>query len=460
MTIEALPTSRFYPANLFTTLAPHYDIFASLRFQNLCPPRTCHDSGTPADTVSSLLWDLGLVWLHIVLPPAVTETLPPVDSDWADFGEAPGAAQRNVRGSRGQVFAKFLSAIDARPARLHFIHSMVPHMPFEYVPSGRRYRGPDRQPRLEEGQRLFERASPAYADALHQRHLAQVGFVDRLVGDLIRRLRDVRAYDQALVIITADHGASYREGHAKRAPQRRNLSEIIHVPLFIKLPGQRRGEVVDRIVETVDVLPTVFDVLGAKVSFQLDGRSLVDDRLPDRSFRTFIHRHRFNVERRIVPESPADRAASLDRKLRRFGSGDPMALYAPPGARHLLGLHVSPSALRPAPDVRITLGSPERFLAVKRERDPLPLHVDGVLDTSRSAPVDVAIVVNGVVAAVSQSYRQNGDHVFSTLIPETSLRDGHNSVAAVVLDTLSVKDTRDAAYSSPRNATALGYAVE
>ena len=33
----------------------------------------------------------------------------------------------------------------------------------------------------------------------------------------------------------------------------------------MKLPGQRRGEVVDRIVETVDILPTILDVVGANV---------------------------------------------------------------------------------------------------------------------------------------------------------------------------------------------------
>jgi hypothetical protein len=433
-----MPTLQYYPVNLFTTLAPRYEIVASLRFQQLCPPQTCRYSTAPGDTIPSLLSDLGLVWLHVVLPPAFTDRLPPIDSDWADFGGAP-SAKRNVQEGRREVFAKFLAPIDARPARLHFIHSMVPHMPFEYVPSGRRYRRPDRQPTLEEGQRLFERASPAYADALHQRHLAQVGFVDRLVGDLIRRLRDVQVYDQALIVVTADHGASFREGHAKRVPQQRNVSEILHVPLFIKLPGQQRGEVVDRIVEAVDVLPTVFDVLGAKVSLPLDGRSLVDAGIPGRPVRTFIHRNRDNAERRTFREMPADRAASLERKLRRFGSGDPMALYAPPGSRHLLGLHVNPPALRPAPDVRMTLNDPDRLAFVRRERDPLPLHVDGVVETARPAPVDIAIVVNGVVAAVCQSYRQNGKHVFSTLIPETALRDGDNRVTAVALDALPVK---------------------
>jgi hypothetical protein len=404
------------------------------------------------------------VWLHIVLPQALTAALPPVVGDWAEFGRPPAAPTSAIPSGRAGVFAQFLSSIDDQPARLHFIHSMLPHMAFEYVPSGRQYRAPDYQTRREDGRGLFEGVSAAYADTLHQRHLAQVGFVDRLLGDLIVRLREVEAYDKALVIITADHGASYREGHARRAPQEHNLSDIIDVPLLIKLPGQRRGEIVDRIVETIDILPTILDVVGAKEPLRLDGRSLIDARIPARSFRTFIVRDRSNVARRTVRDSSADRGASLERKLRRFGSGGLAALYAPPDARHLLGTKVSPSAANSAPDVQITIHDRTRFSAITRDRDPLPLYVRGVLSTARPAPLRVAVVVNGTVAAVSHSYREGDAHVFGTLIPESSLQEGHNTVAALVVDVVtrneahatssgpstSARDTRHATRRSVR----------
>jgi hypothetical protein len=433
--VNDMPTLRYYPVNLFTTLARHYGIYASLRFQKLCPPRACQDnSAIPADTVRSLLSDLGLVWLHIVLPLTLTEGLPPVTDDWAEFGwtreEPPGEA-RNGRDGRGGVFARFLSSISGQPARLHFIHSMLPHMPFEYVPSGRRYR---RDSQTSRGSRLFEGVSAAYVDTFHQRHLAQVGFVDRLVGDLVLRLREVGVYDKALVIITSDHGASHREGLSRRRPQpQRNLSDVLRVPLLMKLPGQRHGEVVDRIVETVDILPTILDVVGAKTSLRLDGRSLIDGRVPARLSRTFIWRNRFNVEAQSVEDVSADRAASLDRKERRFGRGDLAALYAPAGARHLLGANASSPAMRAVLDVQITIRNPGQFEAVNLARDPLPLYVGGVVATSRSQPLTVAVVVNGIVAAVTHSYRERDAQVFGTLIPETSLRDGKNIVSAVVV---------------------------
>lgn len=116
-----------------------------------------------------------------------------------------------------------------------------------------------------------------------------------------------------------------------------------------------------------------------------------------------------------------------------------MSLYAPSAARHLFGMKVNPSAMHPAPDVQITIRDRKQFAAVKRDRDPLPLYVRGVLNTSRSEPLSVAVVVNGIVAAVSQSYRERDAHVFGTLIPETSLRVGDNTVAAIVVDALLVK---------------------
>jgi arylsulfatase A-like enzyme len=432
-----VPTLRYYPVNLFTTLARHYEIRASLRFQQLCPPRACQDdAGMAGDALDSLVSDLGLVWLHIVLPRTFAEGLPAVTEDWAEFGRPRQARTGEGQYGRGGVFAEFVSAIDARPARLHFIHSMVPHMPFEYVPSGRRYRRPENENQVFRRNRMFEGAGAAYTDVLHQRHLAQAGFVDRLVGDLVSRLRQTGAYDKALVIITSDHGASYREGRSRRQPQEnRNLSEILSVPLLVRVPGQQRGEVVDRIVEAVDILPTVLDLVGANASLRFDGRPLLDGRTPARASRTFVWRNRSNAELRTIGDLSAERSASVARRERRFAPGDPAALYAPPEARHLLGTDVTRAPAHAARDMTVTIRNEGQFRAVNVARDPLPLYVSGLLSTSQPEPLTVAVAVNGIVAAVTHSYRERDTHTFATLIPETSLRDGDNVVTAVVVDT-------------------------
>ena len=434
---NAVPSLRHYPVNLFTALARHYSIFASMRFQRLCPPRACQQNAAiPTDSIQLLISDLTLVWLHIVLPAEMTENLPPVVGEWAEFGRAREAPVPGIRRGREGWFAEFVSAIDRQPARMHVLHLVLPHMPFEYSPSGRRYGAPDFQNTRVAGSLLFDKASPALADTVHQRHLAQVAYADRLVGELVARLRTTGAYDDALVIITSDHGASYREGRRRRRPlpQQQNLSDILHVPLFIKLPGQQQGEVVDRIVETVDIFPTILDVVGAKTTYRFDGRSLIDARDPGR--KSFFLRNRSNTAPRRLGDLSADRASSLERKERRFGRGDLLGLYGPPGARHLLGASVSRAVLKPAADVTVRIDNPSQYESVALEHDPLPIYVSGVLETSRADPLNVVVVVNDAVAAITQSYHARGGHLFGSLIPETMLRDGKNAVAAFVADTL------------------------
>ena len=82
----------------------------------------------------------------------------------------------------------------------------------------------------------------------------------------------------------------------------------------------------------------------------------------------------------------------------------------------------------------IALNNPRQFEAVRRDRDPLPIYIRGVLSTSRSDPLNVVVVVNGIVTAITHSYRERDGHMFGTLIPETALRDGNNSVDAFVVD--------------------------
>jgi len=97
---------------------------------------------------------------------------------------------------------------------------------------------------------------------------------------------------------------------------------------------------------------------------------------------------------------------------------------------------VNQPAMRVAQDVQVKIGDPSQFEAVRRDQDPLPLYVRGVLSTSRADPLSVAVVVNGTVAAIAHSYRERSGHVFGTLIPEAELRDGKNTVEAFVIDGL------------------------
>ena len=59
---------------------------------------------------------------------------------------------------------------------------------------------------------------------------------------MFTRMRENGTFDQALIVVTADHGLAFEVGvKDRRTVTRGNIDEIAPVPLFVKAPGQRRG---------------------------------------------------------------------------------------------------------------------------------------------------------------------------------------------------------------------------
>ncbi len=81
--------------------------------------------------------------------------------------------------------------------------------------------------------------------------------------------------DNTLVIVTADHGEEIFD-HGDLGHHADSLyQELIHVPLLIRLPwGRHAGTVIEEPVSTVDLLPTLLDLLNIEVPKGLSGVSL------------------------------------------------------------------------------------------------------------------------------------------------------------------------------------------
>lgn len=84
--------------------------------------------------------------------------------------------------------------------------------------------------------------------------------------------------DKTIFVLTSDHGTEFHEH--KRFDHGFSLyDELIHVPLIIKLPGQKAGKVIKDQVSSIDVMPTILDLLDVtmpeKAGKQLRGKSLV-----------------------------------------------------------------------------------------------------------------------------------------------------------------------------------------
>jgi arylsulfatase A-like enzyme len=107
----------------------------------------------------------------------------------------------------------------------------------------------------------------------HNRYMGEVSYLDEQLGRMFDHLRALGIFDSMLIVVVADHGEAFGE-HGVYCEHRGLHDPVTRVPLFIKAPAQRVGGVVDAIVSTVDIYPTILDYLGRQPSGRVRGRSL------------------------------------------------------------------------------------------------------------------------------------------------------------------------------------------
>jgi hypothetical protein len=303
---DQLPVLANHAENLFTLLGGSYRINASEPVTRLCPETLCPRGRENLDArMRKLATHLGRFFRDgLFLWSGFRETIP----DWDD----PPAQ-----------ISRFLSKISSQDQRqLNVIHVVLPHGPWRYLPSGREYKGGDSLAGAVAGRWS---GNEDLADRAYGRHLLQVGFVDRLLGKIVARLRATGLWNRSLFIVTADHGVSFRTGAEERTVETKNLADIAFVPLFVKRPFQRGPVIDDRSARTIDIVPTIVDLLRVQVPWKLDGRSLL---LPDRTppSRIVVRSITGDVVNAPWRMMRAGRAATVARKARLFGEDTDLLL--------------------------------------------------------------------------------------------------------------------------------------
>ena len=478
-----VPIAANYPDNLFTLLAGNYRLNVSERVTALCPGELCAPAEAtlaPATRMRILTSDLTLLYLHLLLPARWANALPPVDQQWGKFAfvdapaEAPGrpesatplsptpgrrlaiakessalagdeAWSRQPDGAKVRSVSAFLASIRDDPGRegaeaLHFLHSGLPHVPWRYLPSGNHY-GTQESGLIQPGPGLakgfwLEDSWPVLQ--AFQRYLLQQAFVDRLLGDLLRTLKEVGLYDRALLIVTADHGVSFQPGKHRRHVDRQNFADVMAVPLFIKLPGQREGVLSDRNVELVDVLPTILDVLELEMPWPMDGVSVFDTTLPERSEKRLLRgrsrRNRLTFDATAMEE----KYATVTRMFEAFGpSTEPLALYRIGPFSDLLGRPLSELDVGGPAQYQVELKQPENFDHVDPASGFVPARVIGHLRSEAlgQEPLALAIAVGGTVWATTYTLKagEASRAQFTAMVPERAWVAGRNPVEVLVL---------------------------
>ena len=375
-----LPVYADHRQNLFTLLGGATRLHVADEETHLCPPKLCPGlEGSFGSRMESLAEDSGVVYLRELLPDDLASGIPSIANGWGNF-----LRDESAHHDPGRLPASFVESL--RPGtspELWYAHLMLPHSPWQYLPSGRRY---------------SVRSAPAWGsdevwtdnqaavDQSWQRHLLQLGYADRVLGGLVSRLRATGLYGRALVVVTADHGVSFRAGQKRRPLSSENLQDIAYVPLFMKLPGQKHGRVVRAPARTIDILPTIARELRVNVPWSLDGRPLLPSPATERDV-VLIKDH---GRRFVIPEGEleAKREQALRRQVTLFGSDEPAAtLYAIGPYRSLLG--------KPIGQFRIRSGGTATLDGLDASTDPV--QASGRVPASVR---NVAVAADGRIVAV------------------------------------------------------------
>jgi hypothetical protein len=243
-------------------------------------------------------------------------------------------------------------------------------------------------------------------------------------------------------VVVADHGFAWQTGvDNRRRVRANNVEEIAPVPLFIKAPGQRRGSVNDSYVRTVDILPTVARLIGAKLYWRHDGAWAFG--------RAAQRRHSVSIVARDFSRVVRIEAAELERRRRQrreervglFGTGfESSVRFGSPWAQlYQVGPHAELIG-RPARSVRrraagsATIANAHLLRAVNPAARLFPTRLTGRLrGGAPGTRRDLAAAVDGRIVAVGRSFYLRGQRTeyFSLMLPEESLHPGHNRVELI-----------------------------
>lgn len=424
----ALPLAIDYPRNLFTLLSASHEFNVSERVTSLCPVSLCKGIETQAPQVSrqqleGFFTDLAIVYFHVLLPADLSARLPAISQSWGNFTSAGAREDEQMAGSRKSTnsalrhdqYRNFVKSITAteKPG-LNFIHTLLPHVPWEYLPSGKRYFiAGSEVPGLDFATETWG-DDVALVEQGYLRHLLQVGFVDKLLGELIAKLKAENLYNESLIVIVSDHGVNFWPGESRRNVFDREFAlDILGITLLVKQPNQIQGFIHDREVTSLDILPSIANILQIDSDDKFQGTDL------------FARNDQTNYS-----DNPYSNYASLQRKIRLFGSGSFSNLLGRGKYSELLGLSKSDFDLQISSILTYAIDQQSSLADVSSSDALIPAQLTGEIIGSPSGydSIDIAVMLNNKLVTVTKTYAERAIQKISVMLPEEEVKSGTNEI--------------------------------
>jgi arylsulfatase A-like enzyme len=110
---------------------------------------------------------------------------------------------------------------------------------------------------------------------LIDKYNGEIYYTDHFLGKLFEELRDLELYDNGIIVLTSDHGENFLDHRAYDIGHLELYDEVVKVPLIIKASDFSKSQVITVQVESIDIMPTVLELLGISIPIKVDGVSLL-----------------------------------------------------------------------------------------------------------------------------------------------------------------------------------------
>ncbi|MCE9594047.1 MAG: sulfatase-like hydrolase/transferase [Planctomycetes bacterium] len=206
-----------------------------------------------------------------------------------------------------------------------FLHTFIPHGPYVPPAPWNTAFDPGYQGKIVSDRAELARMSPdgggksnyvfwstatpsEPADLAHLRALyhGEVRYADDAVKDILASLREAGVWEKTIFVLVSDHGEQFLE-HGQFEHYGRLYEELAHVPCIVHVPGRAPTRIAQPI-GTIDLMPTLLELLGQRVPAQAQGYSLVpllDGRVEPRPIFSETVLAWNDIERPDKPKTPA-----------------------------------------------------------------------------------------------------------------------------------------------------------
>jgi arylsulfatase A-like enzyme len=167
-----------------------------------------------------------------------------------------------------------LDFIDSRFESPQFlwIHTMVNHAPYLPPQCGSEFS--QRKVNYLNSRAISGFLTRKVCGQLRRVYVESMKVTDSLVGDVLHALETNGLLETSIIILTADHGEEFMEDGYFLHDAESSSDRLLHVPLMFYCPSLIQPKTISASVSSIDIAPTVCDLLGIEIPDTYRGLSL------------------------------------------------------------------------------------------------------------------------------------------------------------------------------------------